>query len=176
MEFIRQITIRARVAFYLAVAQKSLEGLSIDDEGYQAATEALNQCFCWLEGQDISGDELCEYLENERDTGLMIYSSLTQEDPLKEPIWITIITALMYTTWQAYRIKNESFIPESIEQVDEDAIYSFMEYAKRCANYDEQWVQLLGAYLLDKYKAEDIGNEGVTISKDEIMSDFFTEQ
>ena len=45
MEFINNITIRARVAFYLAVAQKAFEGLSENDQGYLQADEALKQCW-----------------------------------------------------------------------------------------------------------------------------------
>lgn len=169
MEFINNITIRARVAFYLAVAQKAFEGLSENDQGYLQADEALKQCWNWLEGKNISGDELCEYLENERDTGLMVYSSFVQGDPVKEPIWITIITALMYTIWQAYQIENEKYLPESIEQVDEGAIDILIEYAKKCANYDEHWIKLLENYLLEKYRTTNMNEVGIAILKDEIM-------
>lgn len=169
MDFMSRITIRARVAFYLAIAQKSFEELSKDDKGYLNASEALDQCWSWLEGKDISGDELCEYLENERDTGLMVYSSFVEGDPVKEPIWITIITALMYTIWQAYQVKKEEFLPESIEQVDEGAIDVFIDYAKKCINYDENWVKLIETYLLEKHKTIDIGEIGTVISKNEIM-------
>lgn len=170
MDFMSKITDRARVAFCLAIAQKSFEELSKDDKGYLIASEALEQCWSWLEGKNISGDELCEYLENERDTGLMVYSSLVQGDPVKEPIWITIITALMYTTWQSYQVKNEKYLPQSIEQVDEGVIEIFIDYAKKCINYDEIWVELLEAYLLEKHKATDMNEIGIEISKNEIMS------
>ncbi|WP_027622614.1 Imm6 family immunity protein [Acetivibrio clariflavus] len=42
-------TIRARVAFYLAIAQKSFEELSKDDKGYLNTSEALDQCWSLLD-------------------------------------------------------------------------------------------------------------------------------
>jgi len=45
MEFTKSITVRGRVAFYLAIAQKLFEELKKDDDGYIQANEALNQCW-----------------------------------------------------------------------------------------------------------------------------------
>ena len=170
MEFIKSITVRGRVAFYLAIAQKLFEELKKDDDGYIQANEALNQCWSWLEGNDLSGDELCEYLENEKDTGLMVFSSNVQGDPIKEPVWIVIITSLMYTIWQAYQTKNEKYLPESIEQVDESAIDYLIEYAYKCSSFKEIWLESLKNYLLENHNISDSNeNQTLSILKEDIM-------
>jgi hypothetical protein len=169
MEFMKNITIRGRVAFYLAIAQKLFEELENNDDGYLYANEALNQCWFWLNGKDLTGDELCEYLENENDTGLMVFSSNVQDNPVKEPIWIVIITALMYTIWQAYQLKHEKYLPESIEQVDENAIDYLIEYAHKCQSFNEVWIELLRKYLLENHKTDNANEYGNPIMKSDIM-------
>ncbi len=89
----------------------------------------------------MSGDELCEHLENEKNTGLMVFNSNVQGNPVKEPVWIVIITSLMYTIWQAYQTKNEKYLSESIEQVDESAIDYLIEYAYKCSSFKVVWIK-----------------------------------
>ena len=162
-------TIRARVSFYLAIAEMIFKELKKNDEGYLYARKALDRCWDWLEGEDLTGDELCEYLENMDDTGLMVFSSEVQGDPIKEPVWIVIITSLMYTIWQAYQIKHEKYLPESIESVDENAIDYLIDEANKCQSFNTQWIELLKSYLLKKFQTNDSNELGNPIQKNEIM-------
>jgi len=169
MEFFNKITVRARTSFYLSIAEKLFEGLNKTDEGYVQAKEALEHSWKWLNGDLITGDQLYEYLENEKDTGLMVFGYRYKNDPVKVLIWKILITSLMYTIWQAYQMENEKYLPQTIEDVDETIIDDFMSYTNKCQSFNTQWIELLKSYLLKKFQTNDSNELGNPIQKNEIM-------
>ena len=168
MDFINKISIKARVAFYIAIAEKLFEQVNQNVSGYTQAREALDHCWSWLEGKAITGDELYEYLENEQDTGLMVFGYYFKNDPINEPIWKIIITSLMYNIWQAYQIENERYLPQTIEDVDETIIDDFMRYIDECQTFNRVWVDLLINYLIENYGTSNT-NGNSAILKNEVM-------
>jgi len=141
MDFMCCITVRARASFFLALAEKLFEGIDNEDEGYAQAREALENCWSWLEGKEVTADELYKYLENVDDTGLMVFAYEVKDDPGKISIWNTVITSLMYIIWQAYRLEGAEYVPQTIEAVDETIIDYLIEYASECQSYNKNWIK-----------------------------------
>lgn len=162
------ISVKARIAFYLVIAEKVIKGLPKDSIGYCNARETLDKCWDICRGVRLDGDELCSYLENEEGTGIMVFSSEVMDDEVLEPIWLTIITATMYTIWQTYRINGDIYVPESIEEVDEDAIDYLVENAIKCKGITKDLIKKIKDLFLERYKVEDINEIGNNIEKDEI--------
>lgn len=168
MDFISHITIRARVSFYIALAEKLFEGIDNKDDGYTEARKALDKCWAWLEGKDVTADELYEYLENVDDTGLMIYA-YDEKDPNKVAIWNIVITSLMYIIWHAYTIEGAEYVPQTIEAVDETIIDYLINYTSECHEFNKSWMDLLERYLLKNYRTDSINEYGNPVDKNEIM-------
>lgn len=163
------ISIRARIAFYLIIVEKAIQNLPKDSIGYANARETLDKCWDVCEGINLSGDELCYYLENEEGTGLMVFSSEVMDDTILEPIWLTIITATMYAIWQTYKINNDPYLPESIEQVDENAIDYLIESAIKCEGISIEFIEDLKNRFISKYKVNDMDEIGEAIEKNYII-------
>lgn len=66
------LTIRARAAYYFAVAESVFAAAPPDDGSLEIARQAMNMAWQWIEGASIEADELDWYLENE-DTGLQYF-------------------------------------------------------------------------------------------------------
>lgn len=169
MEFLGNITVRARVAFYLTIAEKVFEEFDQTDEGYSYTREALDYCWYWLEGKTVTGQALHFYLENLDDTGLMTLACNAKDNPVKEPIWCVLITSLAYTVWHAYISEGEKCLSETICEVDETIIDELIKFSGQCQSFNSNWLELLGNYLFTKYQTNDDAELGNPIRKSEVM-------
>jgi hypothetical protein len=168
IDFISAITIRARAAFYLAVSEDLFDAIKISDEGYSQAREALDKCWLWLEGKQISGNTLYEYLANENDTGVATFESMV-DDPSKSPAWNTLVMSLAYVIWQEYKIEGEKYLPADIEEVSEAMIDEFLAFASESENFNKTKLDKLEQYLLNEYASKTADEQGNFIRKNEIM-------
>jgi Immunity protein Imm6 len=169
IDFIYKITIRARVALYLAVAESLFNYIKKDEKGYAQARSALDKCWKWLDGEEVAGDTLYEYLENEDDTGLLVFGSMAAGNPPKLAVWNTFATALMYVIWQAYEVEGEKYLPQTIEEVNETMIDDLLSCATESNQFNISWFEELKQYLLEKYPANEPNQLGKPISKIEVM-------
>jgi hypothetical protein len=170
IDFIYKITIRARVALYLAVAESLVNIIKEEDEGYTEARNALDKCWKWLEGEEIAGDTLYECLENEDDTGLLVFGSMAAGNPLELSVWNTLATALMYVIWQAYKAEGEKYLPQTIEDVNETMIDDLLSCANESKQFNILWLEELKQYLLEKYPTSEPNQLGKPIDKTEVMN------
>lgn len=167
MEFIYKITVRARVAFYLIISEKVFERIAIDQDEYPFIRNVLDECWKWLEGQEIAAEELWTYLESEDKLTINDIAWKLKDNKDKAPILKTITMALMYVVWKAFERDGEG-MPESIEEVDESAIEYLIEYAKGCINFEDIWIDKLEKYMLENYTINE--NEyGEPIKKSIVM-------
>src|SRR5262252_6527277 len=90
------LTIRARAAYYLAVAESVFAAAPPDDGSLEIAREAMNMAWRWIEGASVEVVELHWYLENE-DTGLQFFKSST---------CVAVSAALAYVLWRAYQAEG----------------------------------------------------------------------
>lgn len=169
IDFINAITIRARVAFYLAIAESLFDAINVSDEGYFQARKALDECWLWLEGKEISGDTLYKYLANEDDTGVATFESMV-DDLSKSPAWNTLVMSLAYIIWQEYKIEGEKYLPADIEEVSEAVIDEFLAFASESENFDKTKFDRLKRHLLKEYASKTADEQGGFIRKNEIMS------
>src|SRR5262245_54991916 len=88
------LTIRARAAYYIAVAESVLAAAPADDGSLDPAREAMNVAWQWIEGAQVEAVALAWYLENE-ETGLQYFESNA---------CIAVSAALAYVTWRAYQV------------------------------------------------------------------------
>jgi Immunity protein Imm6 len=163
VDFIGAITIRARVALYLAVAEHLSGAVAPEDVGYTELRQGLNACWAWLEGKRISADHLHEYLANLDDTGVSTFASM-----VRTPAWNTAETAMAYLVWQAYKIEGQKYLPADIEEVNEELMDDLLSFAREARDFDEATLEKLRRYLLEHHGSR-TGDEGAIIKKSEII-------
>jgi hypothetical protein len=95
------LTIRARAAYYLAVAESVFAAAPPDDGSLEIARQAMNMAWQWIEGASVKAYDLDWYLENE-DTGLQYF--------IKNNTSITVSAALAYVIWQAGGAEGDTML------------------------------------------------------------------
>jgi hypothetical protein len=123
------VTIRARVAYYLAVAESVFAAIPSDDEHRNDAIEAINLAWQWVAGVAVEGDDIYEYFEHgDRRTGLVrtiaraefagedVHGRFEKGDIVlamfpegTDPAWRAVCTAIMYAIWQVYEAEGRNY-------------------------------------------------------------------
>jgi hypothetical protein len=165
MEWIMNVNVDARVAYYLLLTEKVMDQLD-NEEGYLQARKTIDMCWDWVKDKKYSGDDLYLMLDNEDDGGVSIYEQFT-DDPQQVAIWFCVIYAIAYTIWQAYKHENQKYVPQPIEIVDDDTIDEFMINIRKIHGYSESWADILKQYLLDYYS---LVSSNKKIHRSEIMN------
>ena len=92
--------------------------------GYEVAVEALEKCWEWVQSKNVEADQLYFYLETIDEKDIMTYM-LLEKNENNEAVWLCIANALAYIIWTAYQYDGETYMPETIECIDEETIESF---------------------------------------------------
>jgi len=165
-KFIKTVTIRARVAYVLGIAEHIISDIKSDSSGYLLAKEAIKTAWAWQNNANISADVLNEYLMNENEEGLLIHEQEASEDIVSA--WITITTAIAYVAWQAYKQKNE-FPPGALCEVSEEIVEQVIEYASKTNVYDAYFVNKLSEYLNTKCSTQKSNELGKPINREDFL-------
>ena len=146
-------SIRGRVAFALALAERCVELLKHDNVAYQLARNALDDAWMWEEGAVVSGDRLSGYLENAEDESLVAYESMAPERA--KPGFAAIITAVAYVAWHAYIEDHESaLMSESINEVSEAALDDIVALVEASTELGPRFVDRVADYIANECASE----------------------
>jgi len=74
------MTIGARAVYFLAFAERAVARMKRDAAGYKEARSALDAAWRWVGNKGVKGDSLYAYLENEDDTGLMVFGGAARHN------------------------------------------------------------------------------------------------
>jgi hypothetical protein len=148
------VTIRARTAYYLAVAESVLPAIPSTDEGFNYAREAMNRAWQWIAGAPITAADLYRCLENEHDTGLVVFFYRAADERERGAAWGVVYTAIMYVIWQAYRAEGAKYVPQTIEATDETMVLDLHRYAEDTGRFDHQLAHRLLNYLQANYASK----------------------
>jgi hypothetical protein len=167
--FISAVTIRARAAFYLAIAESLFSVIKQEDEGYPQARKSIDMCWMWVEGKSVKADTIYEHFTNEDDVDVLSTASAI-EDPVKSPAWNCVVTALYYVIWQVYKAEGEKYLPADVDEVNEEIIYDHLANAKKSKNFHEHQFENLKEYLLENYPIDVVNPLGKLIRKSTIIN------
>lgn len=170
MELLSDLTVRARVAFHLAVAEEAFATVAPGDPGRARAREALDAGWRWVEGAPVSADELYRRLENEQDTGLMVWGQAASADPEAAAAWCAIIDAWMYLVWRAYAAESCVYLPQTIEDVDETMIDDLLGHAGQTRSFDPTRATRRRDRLLERHRRGDVERLGQPLTRDEALA------
>ena len=113
----------AKEVYLLVLCDLIIDRISCSD-GYEVAVEALEKCWEWIQSKNVEADQLYFYLENLDEKDIMTYMQL-EEVESNEAVWICIANTLAYVIRAAYEHAEETYMPETIECVDDETIESF---------------------------------------------------
>ena len=157
------LTIRARAAYYIALAESVFAAAPPYDGSLEIARQAMNMAWQWIEGASVEAVELDWYLENE-DTGLQYF---------KSNACIAVSAALAYVTWRAYQVeggKNNPNMGQTICEVNEELIVELHRFAEQTGRFDHQLAHRLLNYLRANYATSKIDDLGGPILLRDIAS------
>jgi hypothetical protein len=161
-------TVRARVAFVLAIAETETQVIDADENIANRIRTALELAWEWEERGNVSGDLLYHTLENEKGDGLLVYE-FEAANAIK-PAWVTITSAIAYTAWHAYVCKKIKFLPEPMYEINEEIIDQAVLCAKRAPGFDPQFLEVLVRYCIENHRSGESNSLGRSIPRDEILS------
>jgi hypothetical protein len=163
-------TRRARCAYYLVVAEAAFAAMSSRDPGFPHAREALDMAWQWVAGEQIAADDLYLKLENEDGSGLMRFGYEARNEPSRSAVWNTLITAIMYVIWQAYRADGAAYVPQTIESVDETIIADLHRHAEHTGRFDQQQARRILDYLQANFTTSTSDELGGAIQRSDVMN------
>ena len=156
-------SIRGRVAFVLAIAERFAESLRYSDKVYHLARNALRDAWKWEEGAKVSGDELDYYLENPEEESLAVYECTAPESI--QAGFIVITSAVAYVAWHAYKKDGIHRMSDSIHQVSEAVVDQVIDYAKKSPSFDVAFLDCICKYLGQQCGTADPNELGAAISR-----------
>jgi len=145
-----RLTIKARVAFVIYLADSLLNDLDADEQGRKIAERALGMASVWLKGEPVDGEQLNSLLLDENDEGIFIY--VDSRDPKATDAAYNVIGgAITYTAWQAYRASGVVVLPEGIEEVTEEFVGWILAEATKAESFNPNDTQRAHDFLLSRY-------------------------
>jgi hypothetical protein len=159
-EMLEKLTIRARVAFVLGVADRVMLNLIEHSTAFDAGSKAISAGWRWVEGGSISANELYDnHVEN-----LAIQSSM-----IDNPALGTVISALYYVMWHAFKQEindgKAPIVPNDIAEVSEEVVDEVCDYATKAKNCDDVWIISVIRRMTKDYTAVQKGEMGSTITR-----------
>lgn len=169
----KKITIRGQVTFLLAVAEMVMKELESDNHGIFLARSGISDAWKWSSNLDVSGDELCAYVDSpdeDKDLGVRELYYQKQNNPTMIAAVITITCVIGYIARQAYILEGETSFPSTIEIIDRDFVGYIMETACQTRIFDLNKASRIMNYLEKTCLSDNPEEElGCFISRDEIM-------
>lgn len=130
------LSLQQKSELFLAVANFAYQQL--DDEPKRIyAKQAIDMMVRWVQYQDVSGDNLYDFLENNDDTGLIFLGCEFTEGSQKLWFWNMMIVALMFVIRESYRLSQEVYLPQTIESLDDEYIFSYLKECFAMSHQDD---------------------------------------
>ena len=160
-------TIRARVAFVLAIAEAARRAIDAPPDVAERLRAALDLAWRWEQVGDTSGQALYETLATEDDVGLAIDESSAPQ--AQKPAWGAIISAIAYVAWHAFAQAGAKHMPETIGEVSEEVIDDIVDLARRTPGLEPHLPDRLAAFCLGHYASADRSTLGEPIRREAIL-------
>jgi hypothetical protein len=173
--FLNTITIRARVAYCLTVAETVFREVKSADKDYTLGREALDTCWEWLEGKEFDGLDIY-HLDSREDDELGVIgvaiASIPEKDPNKKNAWYTLSTVLQYLAWHLFILEGypQESLPQDLESSSENLINDALSYASEISDFQETQFDPLKQHLLAGYPSTEPGEIGPPITREEVMA------
>ncbi|PEI84688.1 immunity protein imm6 [Bacillus pseudomycoides] len=154
MDFINKLNTEAKVAVGLVIAENMFNIIGMDEAGYETGREALDSCWKWLEGEKIDADDLCNYIDSEDYIDVAEFAN-EEKDVQKQYAWYSVLDAVSYTIYQAYKKEKRKFVPQVVEVIDDETLRILGENAIESGYFKIESLNNIKRYLLENYSLND---------------------
>lgn len=170
MDWINRLNNNAKVALGLVVAEKMYGAVTIDEPGYKVGRSALDNCWEWLEGGDITAEDLYNYIDSDdyMDVAELV---IEEEGEQKQYAWYTVLDAVSYTIYQAYKKEKIKYVPQAIEIVDDETLKILIENANESSLFNVDLIREAQKFLLENHSSNTETSQSDPIKKELVMID-----
>jgi hypothetical protein len=163
-------TIRARVAFVLAIAEVARKGIETDDIMAKQIRNALDLAWRWEQSGDVSGTALSNAVEGESGNDDNLAVEMGEAPEVQKPAWVALTSAILYTSWRAYLADSDKKVmTETVSEVNEEVIDEVVDYAGRIPGFDLRLVDRLAQHCLDHHRTSDASVLGRPIPREVML-------
>lgn len=152
MNFIHDLTAESKVATGLIIAEKLFYIIKSKEPGYQTGREALDDCWKWLAGENVTGDYLYNYIDSGDYIDITEFSN-DEEDRLKQHAWYAVLDGVSYTIYQAYQNENVKIVPQAMESINDDTLKTLGENAMESGLFNFESINNIKTYILESYSS-----------------------
>ncbi|PAE17906.1 immunity protein imm6 [Virgibacillus sp. 7505] len=170
MDLINRLNDDAKVALGLVVAEKMYGAVTIDEPGYKVGRSALDSCWEWLEGRNVTAEDLYNYIDSEDYMDVAEFAS-EEESEQKQYAWYTVLDAVSYTIYQAYKKEKIKYVPQAIEIVDDETLKILIENANESGLFNVDHIKEAQRFLLENHSFNTETSKGDPIRKELVMID-----
>ncbi len=178
-QFINSVTMRAKAAFVITLAEKVIDILEKDENVFSLSRTLLEKCWSWEESLGASPLEIYEYLDssNEDMAEAEARSLICQFDDYETPepsltAIHTVINAGCIVVKYAYETMDSNSMPPTIigETFDDRDIPIGIESVVKMNLIDEVWIERVISYLMSNHKSDNPNALGEPIQREKLMS------
>jgi hypothetical protein len=167
-----ECTVRARVAFVLAVAEAAHTSIETTMIMAERIRRALDLAWQWEQSGDVPGRALSKAVEggdnDEPDENIVIMSCMVPE--AQRPAWRVVMNAVLYTSWHAHLAAGDKKgISEIVNEIDENAIDMVMYDAPHIPGVDLRLADRLAQYCIDHHRTADPSALGEPIPREVML-------
>ncbi|MCY8233881.1 Imm6 family immunity protein [Priestia endophytica] len=152
MNFIHDLTAESKVATGLIIAEKLFYIIKSKEPGYQTGREALDDCWKWLAGENVTGDYLYNYIDSGDYIDITEFAN-DEEDRLKQHAWYAVLDGVSYTIYQAYQNENVKIVPQAMESINDDTLKTLGENAMESGLFNFESINNIKTYILESYSS-----------------------
>jgi hypothetical protein len=145
----KTITVRARAAFAVTMAEHVLPATEFHEYGHSLASNAIETMWRWRNGQAVNGSDVYECVgDNEDEDGLIFIVEAFPEGSVACSAFLAVISAILYAAWHAYRRDGQHAMPEAVCDVGEEDLEDLYSYAKQTPAFDVAFADRVADYLV----------------------------
>lgn len=152
MNFIHDLTAESKVATGLIIAEKLFYIIKSKEPGYQTGREALDDCWKWLAGENVTADYLYNYIDSGNYIDITEFAN-DEEDRLKKHAWYAVLDGVSYTVYQAYQKENVKIVPQAMESINDDTLKTLGENAIESGLFNFESINNIKTYILESYSS-----------------------
>jgi hypothetical protein len=164
-------TIRARVAFVLAIAEVARKAIETDEIMAKQIRNALDLAWRWEQSGDVSGAALSNAVEGESGNDDNLAVEMGEAPEVQKPAWVALTSAILYTSWHAYLADSDKKVvmTETVSEVNEEVIDEIVDYAGRVPGFDLRLFDRLAQYCVDHHRTADSSALGEPIPREVML-------
>ncbi len=169
--YLGTLTLKAKACFIMLLAEQAYKEIDKSIDGIGVARNALDSAWQWLGGANVDEDNFYTYIENVNDTGLYFYGSILKKENIHlSNLFNVILISIMYTSSQIYKASGCKYVPQTLEEVDDEFIDQLIRYLEKTDLYDQDHIESLKLHFTKHHAANFINEVGGNIEKNNVMN------